>query len=226
MKSRHLGIIVAGALALAEAAFGIEGEVRTRPYGEEGPAATDKRVVTREIGEELAPSAGVTPLAVSLVPGASIPPADWSVVGLRINIFAGRHRDLWGVDAGGLGNELAGTLTGLQGAGLWNRVGEASAAVQTAGLANLCERDFCGVQVAGLYNWTGEELTGIQAGLLNRAGGLTGLQVGLFNAADHGAGLQIGIVNVARAMEGVQIGLANVNVQSPLEFFPIVNMAF
>lgn len=213
-------------LASAASAFATEGEVRTRVCGEEVPAATDKHVVTREIGEKASPSAGTTPLALSLVPGVALPPGDWSVVGLRIDILAGRHRDLWGVDAGGLGNELTGTLTGLQGAGLWNRIGEADAAIQAAGFVNLCERDFCGVQTAGIYNWTGEEFMGLQAGLLNRAGGMTGLQVGLYNAADHGAGLQIGLVNMARALAGVQIGLVNVNAESPLEFFPIVNMAF
>lgn len=224
MKRQFLLAITAGALALAEGALASEGEVRTRTYGE--AAATDGRVVTRSIGEETPPSAGTTPLALSLVPGVALPPDDWSVVGVRLNVLAGRHRDLWGVDAGGLGNELTGTLTGVQGAGLWNRVGGAPAAVQAAGLANLCERDFCGLQIAGIYNWTGEEFTGIQAGLLNRAGGLTGLQVGLYNAADHGTGLQIGVVNAARALAGVQIGLANFNAESALEFFPVLNLAF
>lgn len=223
---RMTTVLVVAMLWLAGGAWAQGGEVRTRKYVEQVPAATDGRVVTRDIGEAVPPEAGTTPLAFALIPGVSLPPADWSVVGVRINIFAGRHRDLWGVDIGGLGNELTGSLTGMQGAGLWNRVGEAPAALQSAGLANLCERDFCGVQTAGIYNWTGEEFTGIQAGLLNRAGGLTGVQVGLYNGADHGHGVQIGLVNAARALAGVQIGLANFNADSALEFFPIINMAF
>ena len=223
-KPTHILIALAGALALAGTAAA--SEVRTRVYGEAQPAAADTRVVTREIAESLPPEAGVTPFALSLVPDVSLPPAGWSVVGLRLNLFAGRHRDVWGIDAGSLGNELTGKLTGLQAAGLWNRIGEAPAAIQSAGLANLCERDFCGIQTAAVCNWTGEEFTGIQAGLLNRAGGLAGLQAGLYNAADHGAGLQIGLVNTARVLSGVQIGLANFNAESPLRFFPVVNMAF
>ncbi|MBQ7252522.1 MAG: hypothetical protein IJS32_07975 [Kiritimatiellae bacterium] len=223
MKPTRVLIALAGALA---AAVCPASEVRTRTYGEAPPAAVDARVVTREVAEDSPPGAGTTPFAFSIVPGVSLPPEDWSVAGLRIDLFAGRHRDVWGIDIGGLGNELTGSLTGLQGAGLWNRIGEAPAAIQSAGIANLCERDFCGIQTAGICNWTGEEFTGIQAGLLNRAGGLTGLQAGLWNAADHGAGLQIGLVNTARALSGVQIGLANINAESPLRFFPVVNMAF
>ena len=216
----------AAGLALAAGTICPASEVRTRIYGEGLPVATDGRVVTREVAEDFPPYEGTTPFALSLVPGVSLPSADWSIVGIRLNFFAGRHRDLWGIDTGGLGNELTGSLTGVQSAGLWNHVGEASAAFQSAGLANLCERDFCGLQIAGLYNWTGEEFTGIQTGLINRAGGLTGMQVGLYNVADHGAGLQVGVVNTARTLAGVQIGLANFNAESTLQFFPVVNLAF
>ena len=221
----YSSLCIASILALA-AAVCPASEVRTRVYGREKPAATDGHVVTREVAEEMPPGAGTYPFALSIVPGVSFPPEDWSVVGLRFNLFAGRHRDVWGIDVGGLGNELTGALTGLQGAGIWNRVGEAPAAIQAAGIANLCERDFSGVQAAGVYNWTGEEFTGVQVGLLNRTGGLTGVQAGLYNAADHGAGLQIGLLNTARALSGVQIGVANVNTGSTLGFFPLVNMAF
>ncbi len=217
---------VAAVLATVATAFATEGKVRTRVYEEEASAATGRHVVTREIGEKALSSVGTTALALSFVPGVELPPANWSVAGLRLNILVGRHCDLWGVDIGGLGNELTGSLTGLQGAGLWNRIGEADAAIQTAGLVNLCERDFCGLQTAGIYNWTGEEFMGLQVGLLNRAGGLTGVQIGLYNAADHGCGLQIGLINAARALDGLQIGLANVNAESALGFFPIVNIAF
>lgn len=227
MKRKHSMLKFAGAMALAVACVSTGAEVRTRVYEEPKPAAVDRDVVTRDIEDAaLPPEEGVTPFAFGIVPGVSLPPENWSVVGLRINLFAGRQRNLWGIDAGGLGNILDGSLTGIQGAGLWNQVGEAPAALQSAGIANLCERDFCGIQTAGIYNWTGEEFMGLQVGLLNRVGGLTGLQVGLYNGADHGCGLQIGLINVARALEGVQIGLANVNEQSPLEFFPVMNMAF
>jgi hypothetical protein len=224
MKRTHFLIAIASALLLAGTASA--SEVRTRVYGQGVPAATDGRVVTREVAEEIPASVGTFPFAVSIVPGVSFPPEDWSVAGLRINLFAGRHRDLWGIDIGGLGNELTGELTGLQGAAVWNRVGQAPAAIQAAGIANLCERNFCGVQTASIYNWTGEEFTGLQAGLLNRAGGLAGVQVGLYNAVDYGSGLQIGLVNAARALAGVQIGLANLNAGSTLSFFPVINMAF
>lgn len=202
------------------------GEVRTRVYGERVPAATDGRVVTRAVAEEVPPSAGTTPFAFSIVPGVSLPFDDWSVMGLRLNLFAGRHRDVWGIDVGGLGNEVTGHLTGLQGAGIWNRIGQADAAIQSAGIANLCERDFDGLQSAGIYNWTGGTMTGVQLAFVNRAGGFAGLQVGLFNSVDNGGGVQIGVLNMARALEGLQIGLLNVNENSTVPFFPIANFAF
>lgn len=226
MRHRQFWMAVAGALALAEAAFAA-GEVRTRMYGEPVvAAATDRRVVTRTVAEEFPPAAGVSPFAFSILPGASVPSEDWSVAGLRLNLFAGRHRDLCGIDVGGLGNELTGELRGIQGAGVWNRVGGAPAAIQGAGIANLCEKDFCGVQSAGIYNRTGGILTGLQAGFVNRASGLAGVQVGAFNSIAAGSGVQIGVLNMARALEGLQIGLFNVNENSTVPYLPIVNLAF
>lgn len=226
MKKTSIWAGVAGALVLVWAVVCPAGEVRTRVYGERLPAATDGRVVTRAVAEEVPPAAGTAPFAFSIVPGVSLPFDDWSVVGLRINLFAGRHRDVWGLDAGGLGNEVTGRLTGLQGAGIWNRAGQADAAIQSAGIANLCERDFNGLQATGIYNWTGGTMTGVQMALVNRAGGFAGLQVGLFNTVDNGGGVQIGVLNMARALAGLQIGLLNVNDNSTVPFFPIVNFAF
>ena len=217
---------VAGALALSWVAVCPAAEVRTRVYGECAPASTDGRVVTRTVTEEVPPSVGTTPFALSIGPGVSLPFDDWSVVGLRLNLFAGRHRDVWGIDAGGLGNEVTGHLTGVQGAGIWNHVGQADAAIQLAGIANLCERDFNGLQSAGIYNWAGGTMTGLQVALVNRAGGFAGLQLGLFNAVDNGGGVQIGLFNTARALAGVQIGLVNVNENSTVPFLPVINMAF
>lgn len=224
--NRMAVVLSAALLCLAVGAWAQTGEVRTRVYGERVPAATDERVVTRAVAEEVPPSAGTTPFAFSIVPGVSLPFDDWSVLGLRLNLFAGRHRDVWGIDAGGLGNVVTGHLTGLQGAGIWNRVGQADAAIQSAGIANLCERDFNGLQSAGIYNWTGGTMTGVQMALVNRAGGFAGLQVGLFNSVDNGGGVQIGVLNMARALEGLQIGLLNVNENSTVPFFPIANLAF
>lgn len=221
---------VAGGALRAVAAPGA-GAVRARTYGEARGAAEDGRVVTREFEEVPDPepawtAAGEVHFAFSVVPGQSVPAEDWAVAGFRFNLFAGRHREMGGLDIGLLGNEVDGALAGVEIAGIWNRTGRGAAAVQAAGIANLCERDFTGMQAAGAFNWTGRTLTGVQVAFVNRAEVLAGLQVGAYNRIDNGSGVQIGLLNMARELEGLQIGLFNVNENSSVPYLPLVNLAF
>ena len=201
--------------------------VVTRTYG--APAAPSPgSVATREISPPPPPpEGGVSPLAISLLPGVGIPTSgDWSVAGLRIDILAGRHRDVWGLDVGLVGNEVSVNLEGIQVAGIFNRIGRSDGAVQIAGIVNRCEGDFSGLQAAGIDNWTDGAVDGLQVALVNRAAVLSGLQIGLYNSTDNGSGVQIGLINSARSFDGVQIGVFNVIRESTLPFLPIVNFAF
>ena len=211
-------------LALVAATLAPAADVSIRTYAETAP---DGAVSIRPIhAEPSAPSSGVTPLAIALVPAIGLPPDDWSVAGLRIDLLVGRHRDVWGVDIGLLGNEVSESFEGLQIAGLFNRIGRSDGAWQTAGILNRCEGDFCGLQSAGALNWTDGAVEGVQIALLNRATELSGLQLGLYNAVDCGSGVQIGLVNAARSFDGLQIGIINVIRDSSVPFFPIINVAF
>ena len=224
MKIRHVLFAIS---ILAQSGPVTAGEVATRFYGRgEVAPATDSRVVTRGIAEPSIPSAGIVPFALSLVPAIEFPSEDWSVAGLRIDVLAGRHRDVWGIDVGVLGNEIEEDMEGVQVAGLFNRIGRSDGAWQSAGILNRCERDFYGLQTAGILNWTDGTVEGAQIALLNRASELSGLQIGLYNAIDRGSGVQIGFINAARSLDGLQIGVVNVIRDSTVPFFPIVNFAF
>ncbi len=201
------------------------GEVTTRVFGE-ATAASGSTVVTRPIGERSEPSVGVTPLALSLLPNLEAPGERWSVYGLRVNLIAGRHRNVAGFDIGGLGNITVEDFDGVQAAGLWNRIGRTDGAVQVAGILNHCDRDFTGVQIAAIANVAEGTCEGVQVGLFNRASDLSGFQLGLYNVIDRGSGVQVGFVNAARTLDGLQIGVVNVIRQSTFPFCPVLNFAF
>ncbi len=223
---RTILLVAAIAPSLAFVAPASADGVLSRTYAEQ-PASSDGSVVTRAIAAPSPePPAGVSPLALALVPAIEAPSEDWSVAGLRVNLLVGRHRDVQGVDVGLLGNEVDDDLEGVQIAGIFNRIGRSDGAWQSAGILNRCESDFLGVQTAGVLNWTDGAVEGVQIALANRATDLSGLQLGLYNAVDRGTGVQIGLVNAARVLDGLQIGLVNVIRDSTVPFFPIVNFAF
>ena len=201
------------------------GEVKTRVFGE-APAASGRDVVMRPIGERASPVVGVTPFALSLLPSLEVPGQKWSVYGLRINLLAGRHRDVAGFDVGVLGNITVEDFDGVQAAGLWNSIGNSDGAVQIAGIINRCDRDFTGLQITGFASIVEGTCEGAQIGLFNRTSDLSGLQLGLYNNIDRGSGVQIGLINAARTLDGLQIGVVNVILASTFPFCPVINFAF
>ena len=221
---KRIVLSMAAAVAVSCAAAA-DGTVKTRVFSE-APASKGKEVVTRPIGEVSVPSAGVVHFAISLLPSLETPSEDWSVHGARLNILAGRHRDVAGLDIGILGNITTEDFDGVQLAAGWNSIGRSAGAVQFAGVFNQCEGEFTGLQCASIFNNVGEYCGGVQMACLNKASEFEGLQIGLFNSIDRGIGVQIGVVNSARVLEGLQIGLLNFISDSSVPFFPIVNAAF
>lgn len=198
------------------------------------PAAAQERpdrgreapVVRRIDAYQTPPSGGWSPLAVSLLPASSVPPEDHDIGLLRINLLAGRHRSLAGLDVGLVANDLTAGLTGVQVAGFVNTVSHSEAGLQIAGLLNGSRHEFTGLQLGLVLNRTDGEHAGAQIGLVNRAAALSGLQVGFLNSVERGQGVQIGVFNFATVFEGLQIGLSNVNRESSVPFFPLINFAF
>ncbi len=130
------------------------------------------------------------------------------VVGLRLNLPAGKAEQVTGLDIGFIGRSRY--YNGIQINVLRNDVKDALAGWQI-----------------GLYNSAGlGESLGLQTGLWNEAQTLKGFQVGLVNLADYCQGLQVGIINRVEDMHGYQVGLVNIIRGSDVPFMPLVNIGF
>ncbi len=170
-------------------------------------------------------SQGYTVFALGFLPKASLPGRAYDVRGFRLNLLAGTHRSLVGLDLGVIGNGVDGSADGLQIAGFYNAIGLSDGSFQVAGFLNKSRQDFTGVQV-GCLNFADEEMNGLQVGLGNVNCSLNGLQIGAFNKSYEGGGVQIGVVNAASRLSGVQIGLVNYNADSLVPLTLLLNMAF
>lgn len=180
-------------------------------------------------------SSSVSPLAVGIVPPIQFPPDDFSITGLRLSFLFGRHRDLYGLDLGVLGNITEQSYTGIGVSGLFNAThGQTTIiALQAAGVLNYATQkmEVYGVQIAGGMNMLTAEsrVVGLQASLVgNHApnANIYGAQIGLYNRAREVYGLQIGLVNFTKNLHGVQIGLVNFNETGIFGVSPFLNVGF
>ena len=179
--------------------------------------------------------AGVSPLAVSLVPPLEFPPADFTVTGARLSVLWGHQRNFYGVDLGLGGNITDLEYKGLAISGLFNNTRGTTTilGLQLAGIANINESKthVYGLQVAlgANYNESESTVSGLQIALLTNLSAFTdiyGAQIGLYNRAKDVYGLQIGLVNVAESLHGIQIGLLNFNHKGTFVVSPILNAGF
>lgn len=174
-------------------------------------------------------------MSLGFVPPVQFPPSDYSVTGLRLSLLYGKHRDMYGLDLGVLGNITEQRFVGLSVSGLANvhRGQTTILFLQAAGVANISKQktNVYGLQVAGAINSLEAEssVTGVQAALVaNLAGHATiyGLQIGLYNRAKSVYGLQLGLVNDTDNLHGIQIGLANFHRTGLFYVSPILNVGF
>lgn len=177
----------------------------------------------------------VSPLSVAIVPPIQFPPGDFSVTGVRASALWGKHRDLYGIDAGLLGNITEQTFTGIAVSGIFNNTRGVTniLGLQLAGITNINSNK---VSVYGLqaalgvnYNSAATTVAGLQVALLANISPFTdiyGLQVGLYNRAKEVYGFQIGLVNVTDNLHGVQIGLMNFNHKGTFAISPLLNIGF
>src|SRR6185437_3499357 len=173
--------------------------------------------------------AGVTPLAVSIVPPVQFPPSDFTIAGARVSVLWGEHRDVYGFDIGGLGNITDLGFVGVGASGLFNITHGSTTilGLQAAGLfnANTEKTTVVGVQVAAFNSNTAESsLIGVGVGPIANYSpfmNIYGLQVGLYNKALNVYGFQIGLVNSADSLHGIQIGLINFNRTGMFSVAPI-----
>ena len=167
-------------------------------------------VVTRA-SAQLEPEAndgGFAPLLFSLITPTQVPPEDWEIRGLGINLIYGRSQAFYGFEAG-LVNHVKGGMKGLQ----------------AGGIANIIDGPSMSVQL-GLVNTVRGTLSGLQVGAVNYAYRASLAQFGVFNGAEHVDGLQLGLINVTQTMFGAQLGLVNVIQDNDIPFIPVFNFYF
>lgn len=155
-----------------------------------------------------------TPFMFSFATPLQVPPADFDVGGLRINIIYGECQNFDGLDISGIVGRSVGHANGLQ----------------IAGIANVVDGDGIGLQIAPV-NYVSGSYGGMQIGAVNFAAAHSkanaqAFQIGVYNGSDYIKGCQIGVINFAREMIGVQIGVVNVIQNKDVPFLPIINGYF
>ena len=124
--------------------------------------------------------ATMTPIQVSVAPGAQAFTQDMPVRGMVLNLVAGAQDDVVGLDIGLL-NAVDKEFTGV-GAGLVNN-GHGNVRALQVGLGNTADVSFTGLQ-ASIVNQADGEMRGAQVGLGNFAGKCLGVQLGVVNKVD------------------------------------------
>lgn len=181
-----------------------------------------------------AAEAAVTPVSVAILPPVQFPPEDFTITGVRASFLWGKHRDLYGLDAGLLGNITEQSFVGIGLAGVTNITHGSTTilGLQLAGITNINtnKTNVIGIQAAlGLnMNTAASTVNGIQVAFANVSAftDIRGFQIGAYNRANEVYGVQIGLVNFATSLHGIQIGLLNFNDKGLFRVSPLINVGF
>ena len=179
---------------------------------------------------------GSTPLSFGLFTPVQAPAPEYDCIGLRINLLAGHVYGNYGLTIGpinitdqenlgftlGLVNLDFGYTAGVQ----WGLVSRTAGHFDgfQSNLVSLVGGDFKGLQGGLFFAKVAGELEGVSLGLVSVTDETRGFQASLINVAQEVHGLQLGLVNFTRVMSGCQIGVFNVITDSPVPFFPILNL--
>ncbi len=125
-------------------------------------------------------TARFSPFMLSIINPIQVPPADFDIGGLKLNIIYGESHGMTGLDVG-LFSQNTGDVNALHINGV-SVVG---------GNGN-------GLMISLLANYVEGEYGGLQISAFNYATHLNGLQIGAINIANTAYGLQIGVVNVVK----------------------------
>ncbi|MNS86713.1 hypothetical protein D3C72_1206240 [compost metagenome] len=178
--------------------------------------------------------AAISPVSISVAPPVQFPPNDFAITGVRASALWGKHRNVYGIDVGLLGNITEQTFTGLAVSGLFNRTMGTTTitGLQLAGLTNIntSKTRVFGLQAAlgANINTAESSVAGLQLALANISDhtSIYGVQAGLYNKAKEVYGFQIGLINVTDNLHGIQIGLVNFNKSGPFAISPVLNVGF
>lgn len=178
--------------------------------------------------------AAITPLSLGIAPPVQFPADDFTITGARVSLLWGHHRDVYGIDLGGIGNITDQDFAGIGLAGGFNATYGTTTilGLQAAGVLNFNKQKtrVYGVQIAlgANYNEAESSVAGLQIAAANIAShtSVYGAQVGLYNHALKVYGFQIGVVNIADSLHGIQIGLINFHRKGTIGVSPILNIGF
>jgi hypothetical protein len=180
-----------------------------------------------------AAQAGISPIGIGIVPPIQFPPENFSVTGVRVNPIFGSHHQVYGLDAGVLGNITLHNMGGVQVAGGFNyNKGDTAGLFQAAGVGNwnISKVNIYGAQIAGGINSNKGEsfVLGVVAAIANitEHTKVVGVEVGAYNSAREVYGFQIGIVNKVENLHGLQIGVINFHNRGLFSVSPIINFGF
>lgn len=189
----------------------LSNESSTRAYNVTQPGNPEARAryhTSARVDTPVLEGSGYTPFMLSLVSPLQVPPRDFDVGGLRLNLIYGECVNFDGLDLGLVGRSVG------HGNGLLIN-----------GLANIVDGDSLALQL-GCVNYVKGNFSGMQVGLVNFCTAGQAFQLGFYNGADHVEGLQLGVINMTRTMIGVQIGLINVIQNNDVPFLPLINCYF
>ncbi|MCR9203987.1 MAG: hypothetical protein NXH75_05395 [Halobacteriovoraceae bacterium] len=162
----------------------------------------------------------------------NFPPKDWSVYGLRTNLFGAENKEVVGFDIGGF-NLTRELMAGVQFGGV--NVTEKKAYIlgaQFGAFANINRGDtnILGVQISAIVNNNKgpTNIIGAQMAVANVGDktSIYGYQLAIYNRAYRVVGAQVGIVNYADNLHGVQIGLLNICKSCLIGIMPGINIGF
>jgi hypothetical protein len=125
-------------------------------------------------------TARFSPFMLSIINPIQVPPADFDIGGLKLNLIYGESHGMTGLDIG-LFSQNTGDVNALHINGV-SVVG---------GNGN-------GLMISLVANYVEGEYGGLQIGAFNYATHLSGLQIGAINVVNTAYGLQIGVVNVVK----------------------------
>ena len=140
-------------------------------------------------------------------PNVQIVPDEINVAGVKINLPYGGNKNITGLDIG------------------FASTSDYTSALQINLVMNQANEQFSGVQFACVNQSENSEW--LTVGLMNiTSDRARGIQLGILNSTMEMRGLQLGILNYTERMSGVQLGFINLISESPVMFFPIINMSF
>jgi hypothetical protein len=178
--------------------------------------------------------AATSPVSVGIAPPVQFPSSEFTITGARLSVLWGSHRDLYGLDIGGIGNITQQEFKGVALSGIFNKTEGRTTAIftQAAGVANWNTNttEVYGLQLAGALNMNKatSSVVGVQLALINMSEqtAIYGIQAGIYNKARVVYGFQIGLVNDTTDLHGLQIGLVNFYHNGTFVVSPILNVGF